>query len=296
MPIVPMRQTRQIRKRLRRIQPFDILLAAGLTALALFMLLPIVFIISQAFKPMNELFLFPPTFLVKHPTMRSFELLFLHANSDVVPFTRYLFNTVIVASITLASVIIVSTLAAYVLAKRSFHFKALTMAMIMVSLMFAPETVQIPRFLIVSGIGITNTYWAHIVPHLASPVAVFLLIGFISQIPNELVEAAKLDGASEFGIFARLIVPLSTPAIATISIFTFQGVWGDTETSSLYVQDETLRTLAFYVNSLAGGLHNSVAGQTMAAAAGLLIFLPNLIIFLLFQKRVLSTMLHSGVK
>lgn len=283
-------------KNIRHIRLFDIVLVAGLTALALFMLLPIVFIVNQAFKPLNELFLFPPTFWVKHPTTRSFELLFLHSNSDVVPFTRYLFNSVVVSSLTLGAVIIVSTMAAYVLAKRSFHLKTTVMALIIVSLMFAPETVQIPRFLIISGIGVANTYMGHVVPYLASPVAVFLLIGFISQIPNALVEACKLDGASEFGIFVRLIVPLSAPAIATISIFTFQGVWGDIETSTLYMQDETMRTLSFYVNSLANGLQNSVAGQNMAAAAGLLIFLPNLIIFLLFQRKVLATMLHSGVK
>lgn len=284
------------RRKLRRIRLFDVLLVAGLTGLALFMLLPIVFIINHAFKPMSELFLFPPTFFVQHPTIRSFELLFLHSGGDVVPFTRYLFNSVLVAAIALLLVIIASTMAAYVLAKKQFPFKSLTMALIMVSLMFAPETVQIPRYLIISGIGVNNTYFGHILPYLASPVAVFLLIGFISQIPGELVEAFKLDGASEAMIFTRLILPLASPAIATISIFTFQGIWGDLETSSLYMQDETMRTLAFYVNSLLSGLQNSVAGQNMAAAASLLIFLPNLIVFLLFQKKVLATMVHSGVK
>lgn len=284
------------RRKLRRIRPFDVLLVAGLSGLALFMLLPIVFILNHAFKPMSELFLFPPTFLVQQPTIRSFELLFLHSGGDVVPFTRYLFNSVLVAAIALLLVIIASTMAAYVLSKKQFPFKSLAMALIMVSLMFAPETVQIPRYLIISGIGVNNTYFGHILPYLASPVAVFLLIGFISQIPGELIEAFKLDGASEAMIFTRLILPLASPAIATISIFTFQGVWGDLETSSLYMQDETMRTLAFYVNSLLSGLQNSVAGQNMAAAASLLIFLPNLLVFLLFQKKVLATMVHSGVK
>lgn len=285
-----------VRKLLRKVTLFHVFLVAGLTALALFMLLPIIFIVNHAFKPLNELFLFPPTFFVQHPTTRSFELLFLHSGGDVVPFTRYLFNSVLVTSAALALVIIVSTMAAYVMAKKSFPFKSLTMALILVSLMFAPETVQIPRYLIISGIGLTNTYFGHILPYLASPVTVFLLIGFISQIPNDLIEAIKLDGASETGIFIRLIMPLSAPAIATISIFTFQGVWSDLETSSLYMQDETMRTLAFYVNSLLNGLQNSVAGQNIAAAAGLLIFMPNLIVFLLFQKKVLATMVHSGVK
>ncbi|MCL6456825.1 MAG: carbohydrate ABC transporter permease [Gorillibacterium sp.] len=281
---------------LRRASPFQVILITVFTALAAFMALPIVFILNHAFKPQNELFLFPPRFFVQHPTFRNFEALFLHATNATVPFTRYLFNSVIVVFLTLASVIIVSTMAAYVLAKYQFHFKQLTMSLITLSLMFAPETVSIPRYLIINGLGLNNTYFGHILPSLASPVAVFMLVGFVSQIPNDLIEAAKIDGASHVGIFARIVLPLSLPAIATISILTFQAVWGDIETSTLFMQKEAMRTLAFYVNSLLSGLQNNVAGQNMVAAAGMLIFIPNLIIFLLFQRKVLETMVHSGIK
>ncbi|WP_127506412.1 carbohydrate ABC transporter permease [Paenibacillus humicus] len=283
-------------RRIRSASPFQAVLIGGFTALAAFMSLPIIFIFSHAFKPQNELFLFPPRFFVQHPTLRNFESLFLHASNATVPFTRYLFNSIVVLSLTLASVIIVSTMAAYVLAKYRFHFKALILSMITLSLMFAPETVSIPRYLIVSGIGLNNTYFGHVLPSLASPVAVFMLVGFVSQIPNDLIEAAKIDGAGHVGIFARIVLPLSAPAIATISILTFQTVWGDVETSTLFMQKEAMRTLAFYVNSLLSGLQNNVAGQNMAAAAGLLIFIPNLIIFLLFQRKVLESMVHSGIK
>src|SRR5690606_21223609 len=137
-------------------------LLLGLTLLAFFMLLPIIFIINHAFKPMSELFLFPPTFFVKNPTFRSFELLFLHSGSDAVPYTRYLFNSLIITTITLFGVIASSSMAAYMLAKRTFHFKSLIMGLIMISLMFAAETVAIPRYLIVSGLGINDTYLGHI--------------------------------------------------------------------------------------------------------------------------------------
>jgi len=283
-------------RKLRKVTSFQVILVTVFTALAAFMSLPIVFILNHAFKPQNELFLFPPRFLVQNPTLRNFESLILHASNATVPFTRYLFNSLIVAGLTLFTVIIVSTMAGYVLAKYQFHFKQLILSLITLSLMFAPETVGIPRYLIISGIGINNTYFGHILPALASPIAVFMLVGFISQIPGELLEAAKIDGASHFGIFTKMVLPLSVPAIATISIFTFQGVWGDVETSTLFMQEETMRTLAFYVNSLLSGLQNSVSGQNMAAAAGLLMFVPNLIIFLLFQRRVLETMVHSGIK
>jgi ABC-type glycerol-3-phosphate transport system permease component len=283
-------------RRLRRLTLFEVTLVTVFTALAVFMSLPIIFIFNNAFKPSSELFLFPPRFFVQNPTFRSFELLFFHAANSAVPFTRYLFNSILVAVLTLISVIIISTMAAFVLAKYQFHFKQLILAFITLSLMFASETVAIPRYLIISALGINNTYFGHVLPAIASPVAVFMLVGFISQIPGELLDAARIDGASRFGIFTRMILPLSIPAIATISIFTFQGVWGDVETSTLFMQEETMRTLAFYVNSLLSGLQNNVSGQNVAAASGLLMFIPNLIIFLLFQRKVLETMIHSGIK
>ena len=163
--------------RLRRTSPFQVILVVVFTALAAFMSLPIVFILNHAFKPQNELFLFPPRFFVQHPTFANFEALFLHAANATVPFTRYLFNSLVVAAMTLISVIVVSTMAAYVIAKYRFHFKQLIMAMITLSLMFAPETVSIPRYLIISGIGMNNTYFGHVLPALASPVAVFMLVG-----------------------------------------------------------------------------------------------------------------------
>jgi len=283
-------------RKLRRVTSFQVMLVTAFTALAAFMSIPIIFILNHAFKPQSELFLFPPRIFVQDPSFRNFEILLLHASNAAVPFTRYLFNSIVVVALTLVGVIVVSTMAAYVIAKYRFHFKGLIMGMITLSLMFAPETVSIPRYLIISGLHINDTYFGHILPALASPVAVFMLIGFISQIPNELLEAAKIDGASQLGIFTKMVLPLSIPAIATISILTFQGAWGDVEPSTLFMQSETMRTLAFYVNSLISGLQNSVAGQNMAAAAGLLMFIPNLIIFLLFQKRVMETMVHSGIK
>jgi ABC-type glycerol-3-phosphate transport system permease component len=169
------------------------------------------------------------------------------------------------------------------------------MAMIMLALMFAPETVAIPRYLVVSALGLKDTYFAHVLPFIASPVAVFLMKQFIDQIPDSLIEAAKLDGAGDLYIFSRIIIPLTAPAVATITIITFQAVYLDVETSTLYMTKETMKTLAFYVTSLTANVPG-VAAVSMAAAVGLLMFLPNLIMFLLFQRKMIETMLHSGVK
>ncbi|MBP1993109.1 carbohydrate ABC transporter permease [Paenibacillus eucommiae] len=280
----------------RRLGMTNLLLYAMLTGLALFMSLPLVFIFNHAFKPLNELFLFPPTFLVRKPTLQSFNELFNSKAADLVPFTRYLFNSIIISTVSIISVILVSSLAAYAMAKHHFPFKAFFMSLIMVSLMFAPETVSIPRYLIVGYLGIIDTYFAHLLPSIASPVAIFLFIQFIGQIPNDVLEAAKLDGASEFGIFRKVVLPLAAPAVATIAIITFQSVWVDMEGSTLFVHDETMKTLAYYVSTLISGMSNSVAGQNIAAAASLLMFLPTFIMFLFFQGKVNETMVHSGVK
>lgn len=267
-----------------------------LLAAAAFLSLPIIFIINHAFKPFNELFLFPPTFWVRMPTTSNFFDLFLRSQDGIVPFTRYLFNSIIVAVLTLVTVILSSCMAAYVLSKHKFAAKNIIMGGIMLALMFAAEVVAIPRYLIISWLNINNTYIGHILPFIASPVAVFLMKQFVDQIPNELIESAKLDGASEFRVFYNIVMPLAFPAVATISIFTFQDVWGNVEASTLFMQNETMKTLPYYMMSLTSGVSNVVAGQGMAAAASLLIFLPNLIIFLAFQKRIMETMLHSGVK
>ncbi|UVI27304.1 carbohydrate ABC transporter permease [Paenibacillus spongiae] len=281
---------------LRRHVSFSrIVLIVFLSAIGLFMLLPIIFLFNHAFKPLNELFLFPPTILVKEPTLRNFEQLLLHSSAGLVPFTRYLFNSVLIAAISVAAVILGSTMAGYVLSKHRFHFKTAIMAAIMISLMFAPETVQIPRYLVISGLGMTNTYFAHVLPFIASPVAVFLMKQFIDQIPESLTEAAKLDGASEMYIFMRIMIPLTAPAVATVSIITFQAVYLDVEASTLYMKKETMKTLAYYVTALTANVPG-VSGTSIAAAVGLLMFLPNLIMFLIFQRKMIQTMLHSGVK
>jgi len=290
------RMGRVLARQWRSTDFFQKLLLVMLTLLAAFMLLPIVFIFNHAFKPINELFLYPPRFFVQHATLENFSNLLFKTQSSVIPFTRYLFNSVVIAAATLVAVILVSSLAAYAFSKHSFLGKNVFFSLTIVSLMFAPEAVVIPRYLVVAELGIMNTYFAHIFPFIAAPVSVFLFKQFVDQIPRDLIEAAKIDGAREFGIYYRIVLPVCMPAIATIGILTFQGTWSQTETSTLYTQIESLKTLPYYVMTLTNGLANNVVGQGIAAAASLLMFLPNLIIFLLFQRKVIATMANSGIK
>jgi ABC-type glycerol-3-phosphate transport system permease component len=142
-----------------------------------------------------------------------------------------------------------------------------------------------------------NSFWVHILPWLAMPVGLFLIKQFIDGIPNEVIEAAQIDGASDLWIYWRIILPMIRPAIATIAILAFQATWNDAGISTMYINTESLKTFAFYLTTLTSTTGaNVVAGQGIAAAASLIMFLPNLIIFILLQSQVMSTMSHSGIK
>jgi len=127
------------------------------------------------------------------------------------------------------------------------------------------------------------------------PVGLFLVKQFIDQIPDTLIEAAKIDGANDFIIFFRIIIPLCKPAIATLVILSFQTAWNYTEASSIYINNESFKTFAYFMNTVTS-TNNTVAGMGMAAAAALIMFLPNLIIFIFTQSKVMNTMAHSGIK
>lgn len=270
-----------------------------LLPLVVFMLLPIIFIFSHAFKPPDELFAYPPRFFVTNPTFKNFTDLFTKMATSGVPVSRYLFNSVLITAVTIAASILVSTTAAYSLSKKRFTLKGTLFAVNTVALMFVPIAVTIPRFLIVVRLHLMDTFLVHILPALAMPVGLFLLKQFIDVIPDEVLEAAQIDGASDVQIYWRIILPMIRPAIATIAILTFQATWNNADISTMYINNESLKTFAFYLGTLtskttAGA--NVVAGQGIAAAASLIMFLPNLLVFMILQSQVMSTMSHSGLK
>ncbi|NLF63535.1 MAG: carbohydrate ABC transporter permease [Chloroflexi bacterium] len=269
-----------------------------LLPLIVLMLLPIIFVFSHAFKPPDELFAYPPRFFVTSPTFKNFTDLFSRMSNSGVPVSRYLFNSIVITAVTIVASTIVSTTAAYALSKKRFKLKTTLFAINTVALMFVPIAVMIPRFLIIERLNLIDTFLVHILPGLALPVGLFLIKQFIDGIPDEVVEAARIDGANDVWIYWFIILPMIRPAIATIAILTFQATWNNAEISTLYINSESLKTFAFYLSTLttttAGA--NAVAGQGMAAAATLIMFLPNLLIFILLQSQVMSTMSHSGLK
>ncbi len=270
-------------------------LYAVLVPLAVFMALPIVFIINHAFKPIEELFAFPPTFLVKNPSLNNFTEMFKQAANGSVPITRYAFNSFVVTLIVLIASVIISALAAFSLSKLNYPGKKTMLEINNLAMMFVGVAVIIPRYLLVDKLGLMNTYFAHVLPLIAMPVGLFLVKQFTDQVPDSLIEAAIVDGAGYITVFRKIVLPLVRPALATVVILSFQAVWNNTETSSMYTTKEGMRTMTFFMNTLSSNT-TSVAGQGMAAASSLVLFLPNLILFIFMQSKVMNTMAYSGIK
>ncbi|MDQ0898474.1 MULTISPECIES: carbohydrate ABC transporter permease [unclassified Paenibacillus] len=284
------------RKRLRKFSPTEKVSMVILVLMSIFLLLPLIYIFNHAFKPYHELFIYPPNIFVREPSFQNFLELVSITKSTAVPITRYLFNSFVVTGLAVVAITIVSAMCAYPISKHKFPGHKIMFATILLTLLFVPEVVAIPRYLIVSNLGIFNTYWGHVLPLVAVPTGVFLMKQFIDQLPDELLDSARIDGAKEFTLFIKIVIPVVMPAIATIGIIAFNSAWGNTETSAMFMQDEEMRTFPFYMETLTSGLANSVARQGAAAAAAMLLFLPNFIMFLAFQSKVIATMAHSGIK
>ena len=278
----------------RRFSKNQIPLYLYLIPVAAFMGAPILYIINHAFKPMDELFAFPPRFFVSHPSLINFQNLFSAAAGASIPLSRYVFNSLFITLVVVVLSVFFSSMAGFALSKLKFKLKGTLFEINNAALMFVPVAVTIPRYLTISFGGILDTYLAHILPLLAMPVGLFLIKQFIDQVPDSLLEAAQLEGANAFTIYRRIILPMIRPAVATGAILAFQQVWNNLETSSLFTSMESIRTLAFYMNTLTSV--NTVAGQGMAAAASLIMFIPNLLLFILLQSSVMNTMAHSGLK
>ena len=269
---------------------------AILVPMAVFMILPVVYIFSQALKPLDELFMFPPRFLVQKPTLKNFTDLFRAASGTGVPMMRYLVNSMLITVVAIFATLIITTATAYALSKKKFKAKKILFSINQTALMFVAIAVAIPRYLIIDGLGMNDTFIVHIIPYLAMPVGLFLVKQFIDQLPDELIEAAKIDGANDWDILRNIVIPLIKPALATVAILTFQMIWNSTESSNIYIITETKKTFAFYLTTLTANQAVSIAGAGMAAAAGLIMFLPNLAIFIIMQSKVMDTMSHSGIK
>ena len=263
-----------------------------LAILGVFMFIPMFYVICQSFKPLDEIFMFPPRLYVIRPTLDNYTDLFSLMNESWVPFTRYIFNTVFVSLTGTFGNLIVSALAAYSLAKIKFPGRKFFFQLIVYSLMFHETVTAIANFLTMSTLGLIDTLWARIVPALATSLGLYLMKQFMeSNVSDEILESARLDGCSEFRTFLLIAMPMVRPASLTLIIETFKGLWN--AGSSIYIHSEQLKSFNYAIGQItAGGIARSGAG----AAATVIMMMVPIIVFIICQSNIIETMGSSGMK
>ena len=278
-------------KKLNRSMAGNTLLFVIMGICGVAMALPLVMVINNALKPLDELFQFPPKIFVRNPTLENFSDLFILMNDTWVPFSRYMLNTIIITGGGMVGHVVIASLAAYPLAKHNFPGKKILFLLVELSMMFSWTVTQTPQYMIISWMGINNSYWALILPACAFGMGLYLMKQFMEQLPDSLMESARLDGAGEFRIFWSIVMPNVKPAWLTLAIFQFQQMWGNT--GGTFLRDEQLKPLQYALYQIsAGGAARAGAG----AAVTFIIAAVPITFFLICQSNVLETMTSSGMK
>jgi len=278
-------------KRLNRSYGGDAFIIAILTVFGLFFAYPLVFAINNAFKPLNEIFRFPPTLFVQRPTINNFQDLFILMSKSWVTFSRYIFNTVFITVVGTAGLIIVASMGAFVVSKYKFPGARIFFNGVIITLMFSGYVTAIPNYLVMAKLGWVDTYSSVIVPAFAMPMGFFLLKQFMDTIPDTLLEAAKVDGAKEFRIFIYIVLPMVKPAWLTVMIFSVQNLWN--ARASVFIYSEQLKTLPYSLGQIITG---GIARAGVGAAVTLFVMIVPLVMFIFAQSNVLQTMANSGIK
>lgn len=278
-------------RRKNRSLAMDIVLVVLLGGVGFISIWPLLYIINAAFKPISEIFLFPPRLFVQNPTMNNFfDLSVIIADLNVI-FSRYVFNTVVITLLGTGGTVLIGSMAAFPLAKYKFPGSKFMSNAIVYSLMFNGTVTAIPNYIIMTRLHLVNSYWAVILPVIGGTFELYLMQNFIVQVPDELIEAAKIDGMSEYKIFFKIIMPLSKPAWITLIILSFQSFWGNTGGTFLY--SERLKPVSYMLSQVVSG---GIARTGAASAVTLVMMLVPIIVFVISQSNVLETMATSGLK
>ncbi len=263
-----------------------------LVLMGAFMFLPMVYVIMQSLKPLDELWMFPPRFYVISPTLENFSDLFSLMNTSWVPFSRYIFNTVFITAIGTFGNLVLASMAAYALAKLKFPGRNWMFQMVVLSLMFHQTVNQVTHFIILTTLGLVDTYWAIIIPSLATTMGLYLMKQFMeSSVSDAVLESARLDGASEFRTFLTIAMPMVKPAWLTLIIEYFKGLWNTG--ASIYIQSEQLKTFNYAIQQIVSG---GVARAGAGAAATVVMMIVPITVFVVSQSSIIETMGSSGMK
>lgn len=269
----------------------DIVLYLFLVLVAFVMAFPVIYAVSSALKPLDELFKFPPKIFAQHPTMDNFSDLFVTMGKSWVTFSRYLFNTVFITAVGTAGHLIIASMGAFVLAKYDFPGNQAFFKIVTVAMMFTGYVTQIPNYLILNKLGWIDTYWAIIIPAFASPMGFFLMKQFMEGLPTSLIEAAKIDGANEWRVFSKIVMPNVKPAWMTLIIFSVQALWNNK--ASTYIYSEERKTLVYALQQIQSG---GIARTGQGAAVLVVVMIVPILIFVFSESQILETMASSGLK
>ncbi len=263
-----------------------------LTIFGLFMFLPMYYTIIQSLKPMDELFYFPPRFYVANPTLDNFKSLFNLMADSWVPFSRYIFNTVLISVGGTFGNLVLSSLSAYALAKIDFPGNKFLFQVIQKSLMINAVVTGLVNFITLSYMGWIDTYLALIIPAWGSTLGLYLMKQFMeTNVTTEVLESARLDGASELRTFWSIAMPMVKPAWLTLIIYSFQGLWNMGQTNLIY--SEQLKTLNYAISQINAG---GIARSGSSAAATVVMMMVPILVFVVSQSNIIETMGSSGMK
>ena len=279
-------------KRYTRSTAGNITLVLFLVLGGLFSMLPLIYCVSTSFKPLDELLIFPPRFLVHRPTIGNYTILPDLMASLKVPLSRYVFNSVVISFFTTFIYIYVALMAAYSISKGTFKGRNAIFWTVQFALMFNAYTLAVPQYLIFSKLGLIDTYWIYILPPMASTMGVFLGKQYIEgYVPDALLEAAKIDGANQFKVFWSIVMPTIKPIWLTLLLFTFRDIWSAVPSGKIF--SEQLKILPQVVTQItAGGVARS--GSAMAVTV-IMMILP-ILVFLVSQSSVAESMSSAGIK
>ena len=273
---------------------FFLLLLGSFTAL------PFLFAIMQSLKGPDELFVFPPRFFVVNPTLDNYFEVARITSMLWVPLSRYIFNSVLVTVVGTGGHVILASMAAFPLAKFKFPGSKWLFSMVVLALLFSFEVTFIPNFMIISRLGMLDNPSALIIPAFAVPLGLFLMKQFMEQIPDEVIESARIDGASLFTIYGRIAMPLVKPAWLTLIIFSFQALWNRGGLEFIYSEQwKTLPTVLMQITASADITTMTpaeFARAGAAAAVAIILMVPPIVVFVVSQNKIIETMAHSGIK
>ncbi len=264
------------------------LVNGALVAIALLSLAPLAWMVSVSFMPRGEASHFPPPFLPSTATLDNYRELF--ATTGVV---RNFANSMLVAgAITLLS-LLVNTMAGYAFAKLRFAGRERLFQLLLAALVVPAQVAMLPLFLLMKQLGLVNSYWGVIVPALATVFGIFLVRQYARSIPDELIEAARIDGAGELRIFFQVVLPMLKPVLATLAIFTFMGAWNDFMWPLIVLTDQAHYTLPVALAALS---REHIMDVEMMMAGAVVTVLPVLLLFLLLQRYYIQGLLLGSVK